>query len=160
MWQVQSSYAVSDDPLRTDITGCIASAETRARITCMAVTGGQQQLVAVHIPEAPISDEPAVKPTKSAIKRAKLKAKEADKEDSDDEGAKKKLLEAPTFKIVKAKATNKVQLAPEAPKGSEEDDHSTLVTMLQKSKKTVKREQRKRMFAIKKKAAREAAHLS
>ncbi len=47
-------------------------------------------------------------------------------------------------------------VAPEAPKGAEDDDDE-IDAVIDKTKKTAKREQRKRLFALKKKAARLAS---
>jgi len=168
IWTLPVEFPEPDvEVVPASIDSYLSKVDIHARITCMVMSGGQKTVLEVHQPSTEAVEavveaelvEQSKKASKNAKKKAKLLARKADEqsEDEDDEeAAAKRKQEAPAFKIVKDQRIPKSIVAPEAPKGVEEDDHDTLDTLLQKNKKTVKREQRKRMFSLKKKAARDA----
>ena len=161
VWPLPDTYP--DTPTVVPQDACIASVNTHARITCMAITGSHQDVVPPHVPSAPPPDLVALQTkavSKAAAKRAVRKARAKQQQhdsDDDDEGAQVKRKPV-DFTVVRVSArAPAVPVAPEQPRGAEEDDHQQLQTQLIKAKKTVKREQRKRMFALKRQAAKSQA---
>lgn len=218
VWQLPTEFpSETEEPTTQAKTECLASVETRARLTCMAVTGqyvlpfedvnagvkptkkekGQdagdskeagddQAGVEDDVDDVDEGDANTNKKTGKQIK-GKGKVEAADDHDdrkdgkkaaatkrkptggADDAGFKAKrtgeqgrnsgkqaAAATPTFKAVKASAVSVV--APEAPRGLEEDDENIVHHIINRSQNTIVREQRKRRKIKARKVARAAAH--
>ena len=146
-----------DGSSTTAIDGCVCSAATHARITCLAIAGGRDDAPTPHLPAPQSAEVAAAAKQKHKHSAAKQKHQAGDaakrqRRGEMDADAGSKRAPAP-FTVVPA--SRQTVPAPEQPRGGEEDDHEAVTSLVARKQKTIKREQRKRMRAAKSRAPRD-----
>ena len=140
VWELPASFvAEGEETTKQGADDFIASANTHARITCLAIAGLQ-----IHEAVQPVVTEEQAAATVQASAASEGEAQKAKRPKKSQE-------------VEEVAAGHVSALIPEAPKGQEEDDERIVKGMIKQSQKRIRKEQAKRMYAMKKKEAKLAS---